>query len=365
MGFESGSISFRAFYLASQLPEDHLERFSQHAAPPMDSVGRDPAQGWVTGRHLLDRNIVEETAYLGGYLRLSLMKAERKVPMPLLRAECMMEELAAIQASGEAFLPRPERTKIRKEITERLLPQMPPQLSGISMVCGKQDDFLFATAIGDKQIDALTLAFNSTVGIELVPITPETASLKRKQFSTRQLSPCSFSPNCKDEDAPDLVGFDFMTWLLFYCEERGGLVESGQGEFSVMLEGPLLFFMEGAGAHEVRINKGAPLLSGESNTALRSGKKLRRARLTIARGEEQWSADMDGADFAIRGLKLPKAPPMDAASAYQERIISTRTFVSTFLAVYDIFIEERRDTTVWANVKRDMHKWVSTREGTG
>lgn len=363
MGFESGSISFRAFYLSSRLPEDHLERFAHHAAPPLDSIGRDPAQGWVTGRHLLDRNITEDTAYLGGYLRLTLMKAERKIPVPLMRAECMMEEIAALQASGEELLPRAERTRIRKEVTERMLPEMPPQLTGIPMVCGKQDDFLFAAAISDKHMDSLTLAFNSAVGIELIPVTPETASLKRKEFSTRQLTPTSFSPECKDEEAADLVGLDFMTWLLHYCEERGAEIESGQGTFAILLEGPLLFFKEGAGAHEIRLNKGEPLTSTEANSALRAGKKLRRARVTFARGEEMWRADVDGGDFALRGLKLPKVSPMDANSSFQERIISTRTFLSTLLSLFDLFIEERKDPAKWNAVKSDIQKWVMSREG--
>lgn len=363
MGFESGSISFRAFYLSSRLPQDHLHRFARHAAPSLDAIGREPVQGWVTGRHLLDRNIVEQSAYLGGYLRLTLMKAERKIPMPLMRAECMMEELAALQASGEEVLPRSERSRIRKEVTERMLPQMPPQLSGIPIVCGKQDDFLFAAAMSDKHMDALTQAFNSTVGIELIPVTPETASLKRKQFSTRQLTPTSFSPECKDDEAPDFVGLDFMTWLLHYCEERGAEIESGQGTFGILLEGPLLFFKEGPGAHEIRLNKGEPLTSAEANSALRTGKKLRRARVTFARGEEMWRAEVDGSDFALRGLKLPKVGPMDANSAFQERIISIRTFVSTLLSLFDLFIEERRDPAKWRSVRADMQKWVMSREG--
>ena len=363
MGFESGSISFRTFYLSSRLPEDHLQRFLRHAAPPLDSIGKDPVQGWVTGRHLLDRNLTETTAYLGGYLRLALMKAERKIPMPLMRAEVMMEEIATLQASGEEMLPRAERTRIRKEITERLLPEMPPQLSGIPMVCGKQDDFLFAAAMSDKQMDSLTMAFNQAVGIELVPVTPETASLKRKQFSTRQLSPTSFSPECPDDEAPDAIGMDFLTWLFYFCEECGGEISTGQGEFGVMLEGPLLFYKEGNGAHEIRLNRGAPLRGLEGNTALRAGKKLRRARVVLVRGDEQWSAEVDGIDFGMRGLKMPKVNPMDAASVFQERVISIRTYVSSLLALYDRFIDERRDPKNWNRVKGEIQNWVMNREG--
>lgn len=80
MGFESGAISFRAFYLPGGMPEDFVARFARHAAPPVDRLGRDPVSGWVTGRHLLDRFIEEDTAIVAGYPRLTLMKAEKKIP---------------------------------------------------------------------------------------------------------------------------------------------------------------------------------------------------------------------------------------------------------------------------------------------
>ena len=45
MGFESGSISFRAFYLSAGLPEDHVKRFAKHAAPGLDALGREIVHG--------------------------------------------------------------------------------------------------------------------------------------------------------------------------------------------------------------------------------------------------------------------------------------------------------------------------------
>ena len=185
MSFESGSASFRVFYLARTLPDDYVQRFARHAAPALDGLGRDAVHGWVTGRHLLDRKITEETAYHGGYLRLALMKAERRIPGALLRAECMLEELAAKQAEGVEFLKRETRAKIRKEVSERLLPQMPPQLSGIPVVCGRRAEALCAGALSEAQMDVLTHHFHVATSVELTPLTPETAALKRRRRSVR------------------------------------------------------------------------------------------------------------------------------------------------------------------------------------
>jgi len=363
MGFESGSVSFRVFYQSGPLPDDHVARFARHAAPPLDAIGRDAVHGWVTGRHLLDRNITEQTAYHGGYLRLALMKAERRIPGALLRAECMMEEMAAMQAEGLDYLKREVRSRIRKEVTERMLPQMPPQLAGIPLVSGRRGEALCAGALSDAQVDVLTQHFASTVGIELNPLTPESASLKRKQRSVRDLPPTSFSPECPDEEVAPAIGLDFLTWLWFFSEVRGGRFQIGQGEFSMMIEGPLLFVMEGGGAHEVRLRRGEPLLSAEAKAALLSGKKLRRARLVLAQDSNQWTVELDGQNFIFRGAKLPKGEALDADSAFQNRMLQVHAMVQAVLGLYDIFLDERLTPEKWAATLREIRVWVTARTG--
>ena len=103
MAFESGSITTRVFYVPGGLPHDAVERFAEQAAPPIENLGREGISGWVTSRHLLDRDITPESATLAGYLYLYLMQAERKIPPALLRAECRMEELVEMRARGVGY----------------------------------------------------------------------------------------------------------------------------------------------------------------------------------------------------------------------------------------------------------------------
>jgi hypothetical protein len=120
MSFESGSVSFRAFMVPQPLPADIVSRVAAQAAPGLDSLRDEPVQGWVGGRHLLDRRITDDNAYYAGYLRLTLMQAVRKIPPALLKAEQTMEELAYQQANGLAFLNRKQRAEIRQEVVARL-----------------------------------------------------------------------------------------------------------------------------------------------------------------------------------------------------------------------------------------------------
>lgn len=361
MGFESGSMTFRMFLLKHRLPGDVVRGFASHAAPPLDAVKREAHVGWVTGRHLLDRNITDDTAYVGGYLRLTLLKAERKVPEALMRAECRMQELAEMKGGGDGGLKRNRRAEIRKEVAERLQPTMPPSLTAMPMVADSRAGLVYASAMAEKQIDTFIHHFGEASGVELIPMTPEVISLKRQQVNARDLGPTSFSPEVEDEAAGGSLGQDFLTWLWFFSESRGGEIEVAREKWAVGIEGPLVFVLEGEGAHEAILRKGSPLVSAEAKVALLNGKKLRAARLILARGETQWGVTLDADTFAFRGLKLPKEERLDPVSRFQERMLAVTSFRETFFALYDQFISERRNEGSWRETRTAMHRWVSGR----
>ncbi len=362
MSLESGSASFRMLYLPRELPADAVERFARHAAPPIDTLGAGEINGWVTGRHLLDRHITRDTAYHAGYLRLSLMQAERKIPEPLLRAECRMMEIAHMQAEGTDKISQTLRREIRQQVTERLLPQMPPTLRGIHMLHDSTANLLYTTALSDKQLDAFQIGFSQAIGFGGVPVLPETASLQRRNRSIRDWEPVSFSADVEPEDVSNDPGLDFLTWLWFVSEARGGMLKlKDLGDWAVMIDGPLTFVMEGAGAHEAVVRRGEPRLSAEAKASLLSGKKLRRAKLTLARGEQAWSGAIDGPSFVIRGLKMPDGEKLDAVSKFQERMHLLDLFKEALLSLFDRFANER-ESSDWKRTVEEMQTWVKSRK---
>ncbi len=362
MSFESGSVSFRALYLPRDLPADAVERFARHAAPPIDTLGAGEINGWVTGRHLLDRHITPDTARHAGFLRLTMLHAERKIPEPLLRAECRMQEIAHMQAEGLDKIGPTLRRDIRQQVTDRLLPQMPPSLRGIHMLHDATARLLYTTALTDKQLDAFQIGFAQAIGFGGVPVLPETAALQRRNRSIKDWTPVSFSPEVDPEDVSQDPGLDFLTWLWFVAEARGGMLKlKDLGDWAVVIEGPLTFVMEGAGAHEMIVRRGEPRLSAEAKASLLSGKKLRRARLTLARGDQSWTCTLDGPSFVIRGLKLPEGEKLDAASKFQERVQFMDLFKEALLSLFDRFCADR-EAKEWSSSLADIHQWVKTRK---
>ena len=133
--------------------------------------------------------------------------------------------------------------------------------------------------------------------------------------------------------------------------------------FALIVEGPITFVREADGAHETVLRKGSPLASGEAKTALLAGKKLASARLTLARGEEQWSTMLTAHDFKFRGLKLPGSEQkLDPVSLFQERMVSLGVFRDAFLEMFDRFLDERAHHAKWMETQRQIHKWVSDRK---
>lgn len=356
MSFEQGSISLRIFKSSpgSELPEDAVSRMAKDAVPGVDAIPVDGCSGWATGRHLLDRNINDDSVIVGGRIRATLVKAEKKIPGALFKAECRQEELATMAAKGVPYLRRSERTEIASAVRDRMLPTMPPSLAGIDVATTR--DGVYATAVSDSNADLLIHSWRKTMGIDLSPYSPLAAALLHG-VSSRSLCPTSFSPEIADGGAEQDIGTEFLTWLWYFSEDKGGM-NSG---FAYALEGPFTFVHEGEGAHEIIVRKGNPGIASEAKSALMAGKKLLKAKLTIARGDEQWTCLLNGSEWTFGSLKMPKGERLDPASVLDERMLSIGTFFEAFENLYRVFLAIRKDPKAWEDEVSCIRQWVADR----
>lgn len=363
MPFESGSVSYRWYHLPRPFPEDALEGFRERVAPALEYVKDQAVYGWVTGRHLLDRQIDEANAYLGGYLRLCLLQAERKVPASLLKAEIKQEELVRMAISGEGGVSRRERAEIKQEVMDRLLPQMPPQLKGFSFVYRPDTQVLYAETLADKQIDVFSSYIRDAVGYMPEVMDPVVAAFQSKRVDVRDLHPTSFSADVEDLRVSDNVGCDFLTWLWFRSERDADAVGNGaKGKVGLLVEGPLRLVMEGGGAHETSLRNGNPLVSSEAKACLLAGKKLSRAKLSVVKGENVWSFTFDAETFAIRSLKIPQSDQaLDFVSRFSERMLMLEEITEILMALYAEFLDLRTAPETWNKVRSEMQDWTANR----
>lgn len=357
MAFESGSVSFRMFYVPVEIPDTIHEQFAEGVLGSVDYLTDGELTGWVGARHLLDREIHEGSAWPSGHLRLTLTQAQRKIPTSLLRAECRMEEAVWMQAEQRDYVNRQTKSEIKQQVTERLLPEMPPTLTGIDFCYDRSAGTLYATALSEKQLDAFMINFTQTTGLKLIPMDPLSAAWSEAQCRIEHWPLWGFAAEQWADCAP---GREFLMWLWFMSEAKGGEVNlASGGTFAVLVEGPLLFDQEEQG--ETIVRKGEPMLSAETRAALLSGKKLRRAKLTLARGEELWTVTLDADEFTFRGLKLPKTEAIDAAGRFAERMELIDTFRQAFRGMYSTFVQLRNDDVSRKALGEEMKIWMAAR----
>lgn len=339
MGFEQGSISFSIFELPDELPKDLPALFSAHKACPLDAATAEPQWGWVTGRHLLDNTIDEASAQRGGSYHLVLRQTVRKIPNSLLGALCKREEYAYMKANNQDFVSGKVRRQLKEEVTEKYLAKMPPSLSGIPMVLDPNEKLLFVGATGQKQLDVFIDNFYQATKIEPVPFT--LATILDRDFHTTEAA----LPPLRIGDTPvsePQTGRDFLMFLWYYGETVGKLELPQYGEFDLMIEAPLVFAGEGdeRGAGEADLKKGdSPLRSAEAKAAVAVGKKLRKAKLTLTRGDQIWSGSFDADKFAFSSFRLPEGEEMDEDGRFAERISNLWVFKEAISGYFRLFVK--------------------------
>ena len=107
------------------------------------------------------------------------------------------------------------------------------------------------------------------------------------------------------------------------------------------------------------------MVSAEAKAALLAGKKLRRAKLTQARGDLSFTCTFDAPSFVVRGLKVPDGEKLDAISKFQERMTFVDLFKEALLCLFDRFVDERLDGKKWKATREEIHTWVKDRKTRG
>jgi hypothetical protein len=102
------------------------------------------------------------------------------------------------------------------------------------------------------------------------------------------------------------LGEEFLTWLWFRLETEGGDFDLGDGHVvGISLDDFLAFAPRDDDETEHTMRKGVPSRSSSARAALRAGRRLRRAKLVLAKGELQWSFVLDAACMGLRSVRLP------------------------------------------------------------
>lgn len=362
MSFEKGTFALSIFRLPEKMPEETLELFSAKAAKKLDDLKTEEDTGWVSGRHLLELRMDEETAICGGNYYVHMRTAQRKIPSALLNAECRMLELNYIQEHDSDFVPSKIRREIKENIELKRVEKMPPQITGIPLVIDRSSNLLYLGTSSTKAIDTFLSFFYDTFKMEPVQIDIEDIMIRLFSETPETLPRISFSASAHEEDF--IPGRDFLTWLWYFSETQDGkIMLDNYGSLSLIVEGPLSFALldEAGGAGETVVKKGAPLRSAEAKAALAVGKKLKKAKVTIVQADNVWSGTFDADKFCFSGLSLPDGEEMEIHSKFEERVNFLNIFRLALEEYFKTFVESVKSMN-WPEELANIQKWSADRE---
>ena len=163
------------------------------------------------------------------------------------------------------------------------------------------------------------------------------------------------------------VGQEFLTWLWWKSEERGGSVElEGQGDIIVVFEKHMLLEYGEADYNERLVCSGLQTELKEARTGLRTGKKLEQARLQLIKDEKEYNLTLGASFFEFRNVRLPKTEGADSASensdaelegAVLERIYLFEELVKIVNDLLRMYVEVRTSDN-WPEELARVRTWV-------
>jgi len=164
------------------------------------------------------------------------------------------------------------------------------------------------------------------------------------------------------------LGQEFLTWLWFKSEERGGSIfldDSGE-DITVVFEKHLLLESGEGDELEKVICQGLHAGLNEARTGLAMGKKIEQARLLIGRETYEWNVTIRASLLEFRSVRLPKTMnpaeeeegPDAAAGMILERISLVESLTGIVDELFRMFLKIRTEPEKWLMESKKIAAWV-------
>lgn len=163
------------------------------------------------------------------------------------------------------------------------------------------------------------------------------------------------------------LGQEFLTWLWWKSEERGGSVAvSDRGDIQVVFEKHMLLESGEGESIEKLICSGLQAELQEARTGLQVGKKLEQARIQLTHDSYQYNFTLTGATMDFRSVRLPKTADTEKENSQQpeeiegmmlERIFLFEELVRIVHELFKMFLQVRVGTE-WRNEAEKIRTWI-------
>jgi recombination associated protein RdgC len=163
------------------------------------------------------------------------------------------------------------------------------------------------------------------------------------------------------------LGQEFLTWLWYKSEERGGSVFlPGAGDIQLVFEKHMLLESGEGESLEKLICKGLQTELQEARTGLLMGKKLEQARVYLAKGDYEWRLTLGATLFEYRNVSLPRtvspneegADPLAWEAKILERAGMSEEVLHTIDELFRLFLQIRTSAE-WSEELARVRSWIA------
>jgi hypothetical protein len=163
------------------------------------------------------------------------------------------------------------------------------------------------------------------------------------------------------------LGQEFLTWLWYKSEERGGSVFlPGTGDIQLVFEKHMLLESGQGESQEKLICRGLQAELQEARTGLLMGKKLEQARIYLAKGDYEYRLTFGATLFEFRNVKLPRtisaneeaADPLAWEAKVLERISMAEEALQTMDELFRMFLQIRTGAD-WSKELASLKSWIA------
>jgi len=137
-------------------------------------------------------------------------------------------------------------------------------------------------------------------------------------------------------------GKDFLTYICYISDKNTGVmnIPSSDEPFTLWLDGKIVMADDRDPPPNTVTYSGDDFTVDELKQAIRSGKKVKEARLRIEQGSNLWSFGLKAERFEIASVKIDIPQTNDMDERFFDRILSIEALNRILDQLYDFFISE-------------------------
>ena len=158
-----------------------------------------------------------------------------------------------------------------------------------------------------------------------------------------------------------LLGRDFLTWLFYRVTASEGRLAELDSATEVFFDDAVTVLGEGDQPAASSFRGDPASMDEELTAALKSGKKITRAKLHVLRPEGDCTLQLDADEWTIRGLRFASNPDLEGGNEAMllDRVARLEGIEEVMRPLFDAYLNMRMDEKAYGTYGKDLASWLA------